>query len=816
MEAVTSAQAGLIATKTPLGFSIEKISDGQIVNAGPRDLGYFFLGCNDLKYSRVSSLDAVRESARFSWAAERALVLFLFMLDPSETEEEISEAANEIEKLLAVGPKVSELVEYSLYAHELPQPIAYSRIVSAAKDSTETLRLLDAFLQHQPIIAHVRLAYNNIPEELFSGEDRRKIHRLAIDRGLVWLLVREASSDRGIDSALFSLYSELRDQANSRAIVKEWTEGFKRTPRVKTDWTELTEPPAPSELSGANVRWRQALESALRQQDAIIQKVRAGDVEGARRFAADLVRQQKQDSEPEHLAKSLTRLSKEARDLEAYELSLEWAREATSYKPDDPRTHSQLAEAYVHFGRFAEAYDSLDKAEAFGDAAFAATFRARILRLQNRLPEALAAYEKARDDYVGTEDEPYNWAGVAEVLRDLGRLDDALAAYEAAARKFPDVEAIQNGLAATLAELGRFDDALREYQASVKRTYGVVARNGIAAIHKTMGQLDRAAALYSEIARDEPRDVVCRCGLVDVLEALGRKEEAIDLARETVQMFPESGNALQALGDSFRDAERLKEAADVYKEGVEKFPFDPYFPSSLAQVDRIRGRYDDALATYDEAARKFPSDRRIEAGRAAMLRRLGRAEEALVVYDRILASNKSLRFATNAKASLLIYTGRYEEALPILKMDNPRTQDEWRSFLLRAHLDLKTGYLKASAERLQWGAEHVPFERVRKMMLAALASVHLRLGRAEEAVTISRECERDLTAIVRFHALASAEQRGPAKALYEVLRQSFVPERYAELREEIARHYGVVLLTPKRPTAWIFEAESDALLLEAA
>src|SRR5208282_4857307 len=84
------------------------------------------------------------------------------------------------------------------------------------------------------------------------------------------------------------------------------------------------------------------------------------------------------------------------------------------------------------------------------------TARAELWREWGQLGEALAAYDRAVEDF------PQNVvarSGRAETLRALGRFEEALAAYDRTVEDFPQDAFARNGYAAALSDLGKFSEA---------------------------------------------------------------------------------------------------------------------------------------------------------------------------------------------------------------------------------------------------------------------------------------------------------------------------------------------------------------------
>jgi tetratricopeptide (TPR) repeat protein len=138
-----------------------------------------------------------------------------------------------------------------------------------------------------------------------------------------------------------------------------------------------------------------------------------------------------------------------------------------------------------------EALVEYDLCEFYGDAQFAATGRARVLRYQGFLEEALAAFRNAQTLFSGHQSEPFAWAGSAETLRDMWKFDDALEEYEKAIARFPDKIHLQCGRAAVLSDLGKLELALQAYEVPQLRG-DLIAQNGRATVLRELGRLDEA------------------------------------------------------------------------------------------------------------------------------------------------------------------------------------------------------------------------------------------------------------------------------------------------------------------------------------
>ncbi|ARU15933.1 tetratricopeptide repeat protein [Croceicoccus marinus] len=817
MQFIASGQAGTFAVRTATGFLVERVDIGAAHEASARDISYYFSNCNDLTVGQVRSIAEARDTAKISWSVDRAVRLFVILIDPCEPPSELVEVGEALEELLEVRGVV-ERVEAQLFAAPLPEPFDVEACRKAIAKSSAALALLDRFLNLQPMIAEVRDAFEAIDENAFDAPRHRNyVRELAIDRGGFRDLVIALHHGESIDKALFGLFAKLRGVDNGRAIVQLWTESFKR---VRHQLVAVAEPDQQTESwrDTSALGGRQAFERAIQQQNAVVKQIKAGDFETARRYARDLVADQRKTSRDEHIAKSLTNLSQKAKELEVLELALEWVREALEFKGDDGQAHGQLGDLLMRIGHFSEAHRSLDLAESFGEASFAASGRARMLRYQGQFEEALHAYRVALEHFEAEpERKQFNLAGIAECLRDLERFDEALAAYDIGIAQCPYAAALHSGRAATLVEMGRFEEAYEGYKAASNLDdSNVVPRNGLATLYRRVGDFKRAEQIYRNLLEDYPFDPHTRGGLIATLRDLGRFEEAVEEAKAFVHQLPGSPDAVWSLLDALIDARRFDEAEAALKTANDDFRYVAGLRIGMARIEKAKGRYASALALYDDAARDFPSHPHIQLGRADMLRRLGQVDEALSIYQSAFDRHPQRLILKNAIASIYIHQFRYAEALPLLVIDDPRTADEWRNFALRGMLDSAANYLDDARERFEWAIEHCPFRREQNMLRAALSRVLLMIGRTEAAVKASQPCDDPVAELLKFHATAVLSDKGPARALYEHLQRSLLPEPYHELRDEIASQFNVVDLVSYRNHTWLLKREQDILLLEAA
>ncbi len=158
------------------------------------DILRVFDGCADVKEVSVSAVEEIDVLLRTAWAADRALKLFLLLLDPAEPREELAEYAECVEELL-VENDMLERLEGRLLSSTLPMLVEIVQVEEACASSPAVLGLFTHLLELQSIIRQVRNAFDVLPTAQF-GTEQEKIacrERLANEgafRDIVSMLAR--------------------------------------------------------------------------------------------------------------------------------------------------------------------------------------------------------------------------------------------------------------------------------------------------------------------------------------------------------------------------------------------------------------------------------------------------------------------------------------------------------------------------------------------------------------------------------------------------------------------------------------------------
>lgn len=779
-----------------------------------------FGNANDTIELKGTSREVVLKRLNEEWARDRALRLSLILLDDEEYIE-IKEAAASVLVELLEKANALGYVKRRLYARPLPHRADIQTALSIVNPSSSVGSFMNALAIAQPTIAQYRAAWDELAPELFADSDaRERIEAYLIDSGAFSALVDSSGDPSLTNDVLFNCYRDLNKEKNYREIVTTWTKDAPRKQRARAEkiiTVTGSEDDDGWELDFRNdgtsgTTARGAFENVQRQQQAISLQLKKGDESHARKYVDELVRSQLRSGGASFASKSLCKLAQEAKGFGLHSLQLEWAKRAAELCPDDGWAHGQAADAFMFFNRFDEALRAFDLAEANGQPQFAITGRARILRAQARLDEALAAFKAAEQQLSGDE-LVFAWLGHAEVLRDMWLLPDSLQVYEETIARFPNSTVARCGRAAVLTDMGRLDDALDAYEETL-RSFGdvFVALSGRVQVWKQKGLLENALKECDQILQRFPTEPITYCQRAEILRLSGDFENALTAYADAETQFPYISAAYGGFAEVLKEKHQYVKALEVYDAAIRRFPFDSRLRNGRASVLKLAGRLDLALRAYDETAGLFPYELVTLAGRADLLKETGDFDGAIKLYDQIIGKWPGYYSAKHAKAAILVVRGLYVEADRLLPRDTPQTYDEWIGFHVRGMMLLRQGELEAAITHFTMGSLNVPYARERRYFENALAVAYLRRREYPAAIKLIDRVAGPMGNVIQLHAYAAVGRRGEAQSAYERTQEN-CPAQLIELRDELAARYHLSATQPHHDETWIFHQECESMLI---
>lgn len=817
MEVLISGQAGTFASlRPPTLYRLD--SDSAVPVKGP-NLGWAFQGCNDVKRISVSSIEQARAACELSWAKDRSLRCFLLFLDPAEERQDRVEFAECVEELIAEHSTGSFLLD-QLFCAPLPDCVDLDLLEDVKTSCGETWKIAAHVVTRQAAIKEVSEALQRGLKKHFpDGKERSSVFELLVAAGALRAVCEATQSKSQIDMTVLQLIAQFRHVDGVRALLEEWTaavrSGRKTLPKVTDKEVLYDDEHYGLQPIASGIGSRKAFEQAMKQQAAIVERLKLRDLDGARRFVNDLIATQKLNSSPEHVGMSLSRLSQKAKELGVTELQIEWAQLAVNESPADPLTYSHLADALISAFRYNEAYAPIASMESFGHALAAANSRARILRMTGRLAEARDAYLAAARAHPDDPGVVHALAGAAEVLRDMNRYEDALQEYEQLTNTFPLEGPLWCGRASVLIDLGRFAEAISTFRISETHGATLVPKIGMATAHKRRGEFAKALRLYNEVAAEFPNDPIALCGRADIHRDQGDLSSALRDYKMARERSPFNTAPVIGMVDVLKELRQFDEASDVLSAAVHDFPLDAGLASLRAGLLARQSKYDDALQAYDDLIARFPFHTAGRKLRADVLRRMERFEDALSAYNSIVEKTPDFFPARLARLSLLIELRRFDEVEGELPTSQPRSEPEWQLYFLRA-IAIEAQYGGKAIPLFKNGLRNAPFARQRRLFAAALGRNKLLHNQPSQSLKTIVAGEGEVSNVIWLHALAASGRIAKAKTTFEHIVANETNSTIVELSREIASRYNVINFPAKKSREWIFATEQKQLLLEAA
>jgi tetratricopeptide (TPR) repeat protein len=823
MKARISGRAAAFAVERADGWYVTRRGRPGSIRMGQADVNRVLGVTPDVITVTLKTEKDVEQRLEIEWKKDRALRLAIIALDSTENATGLDDVITLLEGLLG-EPYVLQYVESQFYSQKLPKQADANRVTNSLPIFPRVEQFVHDLSTRQPTIEKVHDSFAALPDSIFGDGDAKAVFReQAISAGAFRTLVIASNVGAITDATLFTLHGALSSAHDARPIIKAWTTAFERISTRSDDVDDMVkfedydgDYDRDVEDFGGGPGGRQKLRNALEQQAAILERVADGDYDNARKFARELAAKQLADGGARYLAMSFTQLSQRAREMEAFELELEWAFLAVEHGPGDGRARTQYADALIQSDRVDEGLEEFERAAELGQSSYASNARARAMRKLGNYEEELRLFEVAATDFADVEQRVYSMVGIAQAKADLGDHAGALKQLQDTVADYPDESLVRLSLGTTYLRYGKYQEAWSEFEIATTLAKGAApGANGLALVCRTTGNLVEARARYANTAGRFPRDIEAHIGLIDTLRALGERSAAIVYARRTSEKFPGSPQAAAKHAATVSESGRHGQASQLFKQAVLRFPKDVRLQASRAAAFRREGRLDKSLQIIDSSILRFPHNVRLKRTRADLLRRLDKLDEARRIYEDLVEEDPRDIKSRNGLAAILIIEGENSAVVNFIGTNEPLTADDWRSFMLVASALERRNEITESQKRLNWASERCPFAAERRLFASALAAYACRTGRARRAPRIEHIAERDIGSIIDFQVAAMTGQ-SRAVVAYSALTRN-LPEKYAIIRDEIARNYNVpgVGGTPKKSKRWIGEAIERERLLAA-
>ena len=327
--------------------------------------------------------------------------------------------------------------------------------------------------------------------------------------------------------------------------------------------------------------------------------------------------------------------------------------------------------------------------------------------------------------------------------------------------------------------------------------------------HRCLGRWSEAEAAFALVLRHgEVR--VARNGWAEVLKATGRLEDALREYDSTAKEFPHDVFARNGRAEVLKGMGRLEDALREYDSTAKEFPENVVARTGRAEVLKGMGRLEDALQEYESIAKEFPHDVVARNGRAEVLKGMGRLEDALREYDSIAKEFPQNVVARNGAASVCVLMADYELAIRWIGSLANVEPVNWVGLHILGMIHLRTGRADEAVALFERGLRDGPFEN-RHFFQSGLAYVRLLVKDLDQAATILEDEPSVVSRVLQIHIYGELDQTEKARQAYDIVRSNRNP-RVIELTAELVARARLEKRAPARSDQWVLDREFELLL----
>ncbi len=276
-------------------------------------------------------------------------------------------------------------------------------------------------------------------------------------------------------------------------------------------------------------------------------------------------------------------------------------------RPQNPRAHEGLAEAWAEVGRADLALHH--RAESIRLRPGDSTYHYNLGLAQmgaGKLPEAVRSFQQSLRLAPA---EPRTHTNLAIVLAQLGQTDEAFSHYAEAVRLKPDDPQFHYNYGIALYRTGRSADAIAQYEAALHlRPRDVNAHYNLGIALVRAKRLDEACTHFREALKLRPEDADMRSAFAAALLLANESREAEAEFRRVLASTARSVDAVYGLGNALAAQQRLAEAATQYDAVLRLQPDHANAHYKLGNVLLDLDRVPEAAAHFEAAARLMPQD----------------------------------------------------------------------------------------------------------------------------------------------------------------------------------------------------------------
>lgn len=290
-----------------------------------------------------------------------------------------------------------------------------------------------------------------------------------------------------------------------------------------------------------------------------------------------------------------------------------------------------IAQKAIDEGRLDDAIASLRQAiESFADDPMAHYTLATILRLQNKIDEAVLSYRRAielKHDY----SDAYLDLGVTLCQSDL---DGAIAAYRKAFEFNPRCAGAYNNLGNALRYRGDAEESIEYYLKAVEVNDKYTdALYNLASAYRELGRLEEESACFEKVLQVNPNDAHSYYSIGLSKHKQGRFEEAMTSYLKALEIDPNNPQTYNDLGVGLHMMGRDAEAMPYFEQALK---LKPDYSQTLLNMGVSAATLDETIMYYRRALEIEPNYAEAHNNLGVALSAKGLHDEALAEFKRAL------------------------------------------------------------------------------------------------------------------------------------------------------------------------------------
>ena len=260
-------------------------------------------------------------------------------------------------------------------------------------------------------------------------------------------------------------------------------------------------------------------------------------------------------------------------------------------------------------------------------------------------------------------------------------------------------------------------------------------------------ELVKAAQIYEQVCKDNPKDIESWVNLVRVYAALNQPARVERCCRSILSVLPNSDDAYYNLGFALMMQKKYSPAIDAFRKTIQLNPSHAIAFLHLGKLLHLHSNLDEALACYRRASRLRSDLAEAYCGIADIHENRGQIADAIEAYRNTLAINPDLLEANIGLGLALCHLGEFEEAIKHAEHALQIAPTNEDAIALTANIANRTGDSDTALRLLQ------PIVRA--------GSKHVNIAVAFSACCRDNDCVKEAVATIE-NILNAGEPLSPA------------------------------------------------------